>query len=173
MTCLVPNTIQTERLLLRQIQQSDENVLLDYLSDPEAVQYTYGNPLDMAGCRKVITSIEEHWHRRGYGPYALELKKTNEFLGLVGLSFPENWPLPELKWALIRRYWGKGYAKEAAKAIQIVGSQYLPDLDLISVVHSQNTPSIGLASSLGARFEKALSLKEGEVWHVYRHTRVA
>ena len=54
-----------------------------------------------------------------------------------------------------------------------VGSQYLPDLDLISVVHSQNTASIGLASSLGASFEKALSLKEGEVWHVYRHPRVA
>ena len=54
-----------------------------------------------------------------------------------------------------------------------VANQHLPDLDLISVVHSQNTASIELASSLGASFEKVLSLKEGEVWHVYRHPRVA
>ena len=173
MKCLVPKLITTERLLLRKLQQSDEALLLDYLSDPEAVQYTYGDPLNMEGCRKVISSVEEHWHRLGYGPYALELKESNEFLGLVGLSFPENWPMPELKWALIRRHWGKGYAKEAAKAIQIVSSHFLPELDLISVVHSQNVSSIRLAASLGATFEKELSLREGEVWHVYRHPRVA
>jgi RimJ/RimL family protein N-acetyltransferase len=35
-------------------------------------------------------------------------------LGTVGLWYPVDWPAPEIKWALIRKAWGKGYAREAA-----------------------------------------------------------
>ncbi|MGF1731253.1 GNAT family N-acetyltransferase [Photobacterium kasasachensis] len=108
----------------------------------------------------------------GYGPYAVELKKTGELLGIVGFFYPAHWPEPEIKWALARKYWGFGFAKEAAQAVQRIGSKYIPQISLISFIHSQNGNSIGLAYALGATFEKEMLFRGDQTWHVYRHPTV-
>ncbi len=41
----VPESIETDRLVLRQFEESDWNPLFAYYSNPRAVRYTIGNPL--------------------------------------------------------------------------------------------------------------------------------
>jgi len=57
-----------------------------------------------------------HWSLRGFGSWAVEERVTGNFLGRVGLHFPDGWPDREVNWAFARQYWGKGFAFEAAQA---------------------------------------------------------
>ena len=87
---------------------------------------------------------------------------------MVGLWYPNDWPEPEIKWALIRRYWGRGFASEAALAVRKMAAEFIPELSLISFINSDNLPSIKLAKAIGAIFEKEVEFRGGK-WHIYRH----
>lgn len=50
---------------------------------------------------------------RGYGMYALVLKETGAVVGFAGIVHPAGQPQPEVKYAFLRDYWGKGLATEA------------------------------------------------------------
>ncbi len=166
---LVPESIETPRLILRQFRDSDWSGLLDYLSDPVAVRFTFVEPLAEEGAKAVIESIADHWQRLGYGPYAVEVKATGQCIGTVGFFYPSHWPEPEIKWALARKFWGQGYAKEAAQAVKVTGAACLPNLKLISFIHGENKASISLAKAMGATFERTMPFRGGQEWHIYRH----
>jgi len=54
---------------------------------------------------------------------------------------------------LAPEHWGKGYASEAARAVQKVGRQHLLDISLIGFIRKENEASIRLALAIGATFE--------------------
>ena len=109
-----------------------------------------------------------HWQVRGYGPYAVVDKQSAEVLGTVGYWYPNDWPEAEIKWGLARRFWGQGYASEAARAVHAAGLEHMPDTSLISLIHDDNAASIGVALSLGAERERSVDF-EGEPHGIYRH----
>lgn len=105
---------------------------------------------------------------RGYGPYAVVEKASREVVGTVGLWFPGEWPEPELKWALRRRFWGKGYATEAASAVRDMTQRSLKWSRLISLIFPGNRRSIAVASRLGAQFEQNIPFR-GETADVFAY----
>ncbi len=166
----IPEQIVTERLLLRTFQELDWHDLHAYYSDPVCTRYTVGKPLSEGGTWRILAGMIGHWQMRGYGPYAVVERGSNRVVGPVGLWYPCDWPEPEIKWALARDYWGRGYASEAARAVNQMAIECLPELHLISFINENNLPSIELAKRLGAQFEKTLPFRGGE-WHVYRHQK--
>ncbi len=168
MKFLVPEQIETERLLLRQFKDSDWSDLHHYYSSEQAIEYTVRRVFSEGDTWRAMSSMLGHWVLRGYGPYALEEKETGRVIGISGFWYPNDWPEPEIKWALCPDYWGQGYASEAAKAVQQIGLQYLPDTPLISFIHSENRSSIALAKAVGAVLEEEVSFR-GACWHIYRH----
>src|SRR5690606_27842167 len=57
----------------------------------------------------------------GFGFYAMEERSSGEVLGFTGLAKTNIEPFIakdtlEIGWRLARRFWGKGYVQEAAKA---------------------------------------------------------
>lgn len=164
----VPEELETERLLLRQFDENDVADLHRYYGDAEATRYTFARPLTQADTWRMLCSMIGHWHVRGYGPYAVEEKASGAVLGTVGFWYPLGWPEPEIKWALARRYWGRGFAAEAARAVQAAGRQHLPDIALISMIHPDNEPSIRLALALGATCERQCTYEDRE-YDIYRH----
>ena len=107
----------------------------------------------------------------GYGPYAIEEKSTGQVLGTAGLWYPNDWPEAEIKWALSKAYWSKGFASEAVRGVQAAALTALPDLELISFIHINNTASSQLAISVGCILEKEVEFR-GAQWRVYRHPRL-
>jgi len=168
MDYLVPENIETERLSLRQFLDEDLEDIHAYYSDKKATKFTFGRPLTKAESWRAMASMIGHWQLRGYGPYAIENKTNKKIIGIAGYWYPNDWPEPEIKWALIPRYWGKGYAKEAALAIQKTAIKYIPEISLISFIHSDNAASIKLAHSINAVVEKQVEFRGGN-WHIYRH----
>ena len=164
----IPSCLETERLLLRGFEASDWRDLHACYSDPECVRFTFGKPCSEEATWRMLATMIGHWSMRGYGPYAVVERASGRVIGPVGLWYPHGWPEPEIKWALARDCWGRGYAREAALAVRKMAARALPDLHLISFIHPQNSASIRLAESIGARFEQELPYR-GEAWRVYRH----
>ncbi|MES9990806.1 MAG: GNAT family N-acetyltransferase [Candidatus Thiodiazotropha sp.] len=108
--------LETERLLLRQWRDDDYGVFAEINADPRVMKY-FPNLLSRVEsdeladrCRDLITS-------RGWSFWALELKCSGKFIGLIGLNQPQYRlpcsPCTEIGWRLAFEYWGKGYATEA------------------------------------------------------------
>jgi len=172
MTRLIPQSIESLRLTLAAPQAEDWLALHAYYSDAESARYTFQQPLPEGETQRVVGSLVRHWERKGYGPYVVREKQSATVVGLVGLWFPSEWPETEIKWAIIREHWGKGYASEAARAVQAMLPRYLPDMRPISLIDAENTRSIALAKALGAELEKELMFRNAP-FHMYRHRRSA
>ena len=168
MDFIVPKKVETERLILRQFRDADWKDLHEYYSDEIATKFTFGHKLSEIETWCYLCSMIGHWQLRGYGPYAVEVKAGGKVLGVVGFWHPINWPGPEIKWALSRQHWGKGFASEAARAVQKTGRKYLPDISLISFIHPENVLSINLAVAIGAKFERETQFM-GRQWQIFRH----
>ena len=162
-----PLTIETPRLTLRQFVHGDWKALHEHYSDIECTRFTFGRALTEGESWRAMASMVGHWQLRGFGPYAVVESATTSIVGTAGLWFPNDWPEPEIKWALIRRFWGRGFAAEAAKAVQRVALDHFARPP-ISLIGAQNLPSIKLALTVGARLEEQ-TLFRGNPFHVYRH----
>jgi RimJ/RimL family protein N-acetyltransferase len=163
----VPPSIDTRRLALRQFVADDWKVLHEHYSDLDCTRFTFGRALTEGESWRAMASMVGHWQLRGFGPYAVVERATALVVGTVGLWFPVDWPEPEIKWALVKRFWGKGFAAEAARAVQRVAIEHLGGPP-ISLIGAQNMPSIKVALSVGARLEQEI-LFRGNPFHIYRH----
>jgi RimJ/RimL family protein N-acetyltransferase len=168
MTYLIPEMLETERLILRFVRLDDWEDIHEYYSDIECTKYTTRRPLNENESWQKMAALAGHWQLRKYGSYALEEKNLKRVIGIAGLDYPNDWPEPEIQWGLVRKFWSMGYAKEAASAVKEMAGKYLPELSLISVIHPENQNSIYLAKSLGAYFEKEYYFRD-DTWNIYRH----
>jgi RimJ/RimL family protein N-acetyltransferase len=166
----IPTEISTERLKLRIFKENDWKDLYSYYSDAECMRYTVGRSLADWEVWRQIALMIGHWKIRGFGPYAMEDMETGNVLGPVGMWYPLEWPEPEIKWGLSKKYWGKGYAKKAANAVRLMAIKHVPDLNLISLINKDNLNSINLAESIGAVYEKTIDFRETTA-SIYRHKR--
>jgi RimJ/RimL family protein N-acetyltransferase len=168
MNYLIPESLETKRLILRPFRLEDWKDIHEYYSDPECTKYTTRRPLNEIESWQKLAALAGHWQLRKYGSYALEERDLKRVIGIAGLDYPNDWPEPEIQWALARKFWGKGYAKEAATAVKEMAKKYLPDLSPISLIHPENQNSINLARSLGAYFEREYYFRDDN-WNIYRH----
>lgn len=95
-----------------------------------------------------------HWELRGYGLWAAVEKATGRLVGRLGLWNPEGWPGLEVGWLLERASWGRGLATEGGRAALAHAFERLGASRVISVIHPDNAPSIGVAERLGETFER-------------------
>ena len=170
MKYLIPTSLETERTRLRMFREKDWMDIHEYYGDPECARYTSRRPLKDYETWQKLAALVGHWELRNYGSYAVEEKLSQRVIGVVGLDYPGDWPEPEIQWGLSRKYWGKGYASEAVRAVKKMTQEYLPDLFLISLIHPENLSSINLAKAVGAHFEKEYFFRD-ESWLVFRHSK--
>lgn len=164
----LPLQLKTARLHLRQFAHVDWSSLHEHYSDPECTKFTFGRALSEGESWRAMSSMLGHWAIRGYGPYAAVEENTGKVIGAVGMWYPNDWPEPEIKWALSRQFWGKGFASEAVRAIQPRAFECLGNKAPISFINAENEPSIRLAIAVGAKHEKTMEFR-GSPWHVFRH----
>ena len=111
--------IETERLLLRKYTMSDFDALYEIMSDPETMQH-YPAPFDKERTEKWILWNLDNYEKYGFGLWAVVLKETNEFIGDCGITLQniDGEMLPEIGYHINKKYWRRGYAKEAARAVR-------------------------------------------------------
>lgn len=158
---LIPLSLETPRLELRLFEERDWDHLFEMFCDPDCVRYTIKTPQQKWQTWRSLASYLGHWTLRGYGPYAVVEKSSGQMIGPVGLWYPGDWPEPEIKWSLSKKFWGKGLATEAVLAVKKMIPQYLPQKRIISLILPENVASKKVAARVDATFEKNISFRDG------------
>jgi RimJ/RimL family protein N-acetyltransferase len=164
-------TLETDRLVLRMLRESDFDAYAEMCADPEVMRYIGdGQPLTRPLAWRNLAMMVGHWSLRGYGNWAVEERSSGAFVGRLGFWNPEGWPGFEVGWTLRRAYWGRGYATEGALAALPLAFTHLKQPHVISLIHPENAASIRVAQRLG---EQLIGRTEvmGKVAVVYRITR--
>lgn len=143
--------LETERLLLRPFRPADIDPYAEMCADSEVMEFlnATGSPISRADAWRQMAMYLGHWELRGFGTWAVEERGTGAFVGRVGLHFPEGWPDRELGWTIARKFWGRGYASEAARAAIAHAFGTLGWTHLVSLIHPNNHRSARLAERLG------------------------
>ena len=114
---------ETPRLMIREVLLEDARSFFELDSDPEVHRYLGDAVVESIDqSRKQIASIRQEYLENGIGRWAMIEKSTHHFLGWCGLKLEKRTinhhsNFYDLGYRLIKRYWGKGYATEAAKAV--------------------------------------------------------
>jgi RimJ/RimL family protein N-acetyltransferase len=109
--------INTKRLMLREITQEDFQGVHEYASDPETVKYMPFGPNTEEETREFIrrNMKQQEDPRTEYG-FGIILKEEDRFIGACGIHGVTEIQA-SIGYILNRRFWGKGYATEAAKGL--------------------------------------------------------
>lgn len=154
--------VQTERLYLRKMQQSDFSALCKILQDEE-VMYAYEHAFSDQEVQEWLERQMKRYQDYGFGPWALILKETEEMIGQCGLSMQdcEGRQVLEIGYLLQRQYWHQGYAIEAAKACKHYAFDVLKAKEVYSIIRDTNLASQNVALRNG------MSLVGSFVKHYY------
>lgn len=121
-------------------------------ADPKVMRY-FPALLSPQQSLRMTDRYESLIGERGWGFWALELKQTGDFMGFVGLHIPAAdlpfKPCVEVGWRLAAKFWGKGYATEAASASLDAGFTKLGLQEIVSFTAVVNLRSQAVMERLG------------------------
>jgi RimJ/RimL family protein N-acetyltransferase len=144
--------LETPRLILRRLRDSDHGPLYAMNSDPRVMEY-FPACLTPEENDAMIERIEAHHVQYGFGPLAAELRGAGEFAGLVLLMFPSFQahftPCVEIGWRFAPAYWNRGLATEGAQALMRFGFDELRLNEIVSFAVRENWPSRRVMEKLG------------------------
>jgi len=111
--------IETSRLVLRPWRDSDLVPFAELNADPIVMRFLRG-VLTRDESDAYVQRVQRHMAEHGFCKWAVEAPGVAPFIGAVGISnvrFEASFtPAVEIAWRLDRRFWGQGYATEAAMA---------------------------------------------------------
>lgn len=138
--------LETERLYLREMNQSDFNSLCKILQD-EDTMYAYEGAFSDDEVQEWLDRQISRYRKWNFGLWAVILKETDEMIGQCGLSM-QLWngeEVLEIGYLFQKDYWHKGYAIEAAKACKDYAFQKLKANEVCSIIRDTNKPSQNVA----------------------------
>lgn len=150
--------IRTDRLILRQWTKEDFAPFAELNADPEVMEFfpsTQTRHESDFWAAQNKAEIED----QGWGLWAVEVRATGEFAGFTGLwqvGFEAHFtPAVEVGWRLARRYWGQGFATEAARASVAFGFGELALHEIVSMTAVTNLRSRRVMEKLGFTYDPA------------------
>ena len=144
---------ETERLILREPQMEDGELIAEFLGSSRAQFVTDGQPLDYRTATRAFGHMAGLWLLRGYGPHIWTLKDGTQ-VGHGGPWFPATWPEPEFGWCIWEdEYEGKGYATEAMTRLRDWAWEELGFQTCVAFVDPDNHSSNALAKRLGGSLD--------------------
>jgi RimJ/RimL family protein N-acetyltransferase len=144
--------LRTDRLRLRRWTVHDRKPFAELNADPIVMEF-YPATLSQTESNAFVDRIEVNFDKHRFGLWATELIETGEFIGYVGLwsvTFEAPFaPAVEVGWRLARKYWGHGFAPEAARAALADGFERLALEEVVSFTSSINLKSRRVMEKLG------------------------
>lgn len=166
---------KTKRLILREMTLGDANFVVELLNTPKFIRYI--------GDRGVRTIEQAHdaienlyrksYREHGFGVYVVEMKpvgfeSTGTLLdsrvsdltpvGICGFVKRDMLPGPDIGFAFLPQFEGKGYGFESAAAILKYGQKSLGFTQVLAITSQDNDASVGLLEKLGFSFDRLIEM---------------
>lgn len=152
--------MNTERLIIRHFKDSDAKFILKLLNDESFIK-NIGD--------KKVRSVEDAIQYLNDGPFAsyklygfglnmIQLKASGEPIGMCGLLKRERFEYPDLGYALLPEFCGRGYAKEASSAVMKNGHEHHNLHTILAFTSPENKSSNILLKRLGFAFKDVITV---------------
>lgn len=138
--------LETERLYLREMAQSDFGSLCKIMQD-EQTMYAYEGAFSDEEVQAWLDRQISRYKKYGFGLWAVILKETDEMIGQCGITM-QPWKdeeVLEIGYLFQRAFWHKGYAIEAASACKEYAFEKLGADEICSIIRDTNTASQNVA----------------------------
>ncbi len=158
--------ISTNRLLLRQIKKEDQHFIQRYLADEELSKHLpLERPYTESESLKWFLGRIEHWSKNTFGTYIILNKECTQRLGYCGIEYVRDTEYVDIRYSLLKEYWGNGYAFEAALAVLKQGFNELCFRKLYGAAVPANIASVSLLKKLGMSEDTTFCVYGSEVAH--------
>ncbi len=159
--------LETGRLLLREMVHDDFQALFEIFSDEETMSF-YPKPFDRDKVNSWIEWNRSSYRENGYGLWTVLHKESGTVIGDCGLirQIVDGIVEVEIGYHTNKKFWGEGYATEAALACRDYAFNSLGVPRVISLIRPENSPSRRVAEKNGMTVEKE-TIKSDYLHYVY------
>jgi RimJ/RimL family protein N-acetyltransferase len=143
--------LQTERLTLRWFTDDDAPFVLELLNEPSWIRNIGDRgvrTVDQARAWIADKLVAGYW-QKGLGLWAVERRSDGALVGMCGLLERDELPDIDVGYALVPRFWGQGYAREATAACLAYAREVLGRRRVLAIVQPENTASIRVLETIG------------------------
>ena len=161
---------ETERLILRVPTIDDAPVTFEIYGDAEVMKYV-DDSVPFESVRQTEQSIMrglEHQQKHGVCHWAVIEKASGKLIGHCGFNVYEGGPDIELVFHFNRRYWGQGFATEAARACHEYAKSHLSARRIVALTFPANTASIRVLEKIGMSYSNDVEI-EGDRLRLYEY----
>jgi ribosomal-protein-alanine N-acetyltransferase len=146
--------LTTQRLRLRLWRDEDLESYAALNADPRVREF-FPSVQSFQESADSMQLIRDHFQRRGFGFWAVELIGSVPFIGFIGLAVPSFdapfTPCVELGYRLAFEHWGHGYATEGSRAALEFGFRNLTLSGIVALTAAGNARSRRVMERLGMR----------------------
>lgn len=148
---LKKNNFQTSRLTVRPVTLDDAPFILELMNTPKWIKFIgerHVKTIEVAANyikEKAFPQLEKH----GYTNNVIIRKEDNVKLGTCGLYHREGKEKPDIGFAFLPNYEGKGYAYEATHKLMEIGKSEYGLTELSGFTMEENNASRKLLERLG------------------------
>ena len=164
--------LETPRLRLRELVAADAPFVLELLTDPDFLRHIGDRGVrDLDTAKTYIADgPQASYATHGHGLWLAELRGTGEPAGMCGQLRRDTLDAPDLGYAWLPRFRGRGLAREAASAVLAQARDVLGMTRVLAIVSPGNEASCRLLDAIGMQ---RLGVREvgGEPLLVYQSAR--
>jgi [ribosomal protein S5]-alanine N-acetyltransferase len=158
------NVLTTKRLTLRRLSPADAEFIVELLNDAAFLRFIGDKAVrDVDDARQyILDGPVASYERNGFGLWLVALKETGLSIGICGLLKRESLPDVDIGFAFLPAYRSQGYAFESASAVLGYGRTELGLKRIVAITNPDNAGSIRVLDKMGMRFERMITISEGE-----------
>jgi ribosomal-protein-alanine N-acetyltransferase len=153
-------TLQTERLILREVTMADSQDVLTLRGDIDAMRYIWkpaSTTLDEA--RDLISRIRDGLEKNTAIGWAITLKNNPQLIGTIGFhQIDKQHHRAEIGYMLLPQYWNKGLMSEAIKKVLDFGFNTMELHSIQANIDPNNMVSAAILKKFN--FEREAYFKE-------------
>jgi len=149
-----PYLFEFDNLGFRPVIENDFDHLVLLNTDPELRPFCPNPTLSENEIKEKILQYKKDYHEKGYSAFLVFELDTGEFIGQGGFHDDESMNETEIGYALLKKYWGKGYATRIVKALLIWAKSNLAKEVIIAVTACNHPASERVMQKAGMVFSR-------------------
>ena len=155
--------LDTERLRLREFTINDSKFIIELVNSPGWLEFIGDRNIKTEEQAK--TYLEngpiKSYKENGFGLSMVETKSDKTPIGMCGIIKRGNLENPDIGFAFLPEFTGKGFAFEIANATMMFAKDFLKLPVILAITVPENIKSIKLLEKLGLKFSKTIKLQNG------------
>jgi len=152
--------LETDRLVLRKLAIDDAAFILRLVNEPSFIHNIGDRKVRTIDDARsyILNNPRSSYARFGFGLYLVEEKATAAAVGICGLLKRDALEHPDLGYALLPEFWGRGYALESALAVMAYGRNSLGLERIFAITSQDNERSVRVLERIGFSFTKMMRM---------------